>query len=71
MTPMRFIFSIMLLAGQVSTPTLAAEAKPSWQTEWEQTVRAAEKEGQVMVSIGGYGEFLYSKEGGETAVADG
>jgi len=30
---------------------LAAEAKPGWQTEWERTLRAAEKEGEVTVAI--------------------
>jgi iron(III) transport system substrate-binding protein len=35
-----------------------AEGKPGSQGEWEQTVRAAEKEGQVTVSIGGYGAII-------------
>jgi hypothetical protein len=39
---------------------LAAESKASWQAEWDQTVRAAEQEGQVMVSIGGYGAIIDS-----------
>jgi len=39
-------------------PSLAAESKPSWQAEWERTVRAAEKEGEVSVSIGGYGAVI-------------
>ncbi len=37
-------------------PTLAAESK--WQAEWDRTVRAAEQEGQVSVSIGGYGALI-------------
>ena len=38
----------------------AGEAKPNWQAEWDRTVRAAEQEGQVMVSIGGYGAIIDS-----------
>ena len=38
----------------------AAEAKPNWQAEWDQTVRAAEQEGQVTVTIGGYGAIIDS-----------
>jgi iron(III) transport system substrate-binding protein len=36
----------------------AAQAKPSWQTEWEKTVEAAKKEGQVTVYISGYEAIL-------------
>jgi len=36
----------------------AAEAKPAWQREWEKTVAAAKKEGQVSVYISGYEEVL-------------
>src|ERR1044071_3328698 len=38
----------------------AGEAKTPRQDEWEQTVRAAEREGQVTVSIGGYGAIIDS-----------
>src|SRR5262245_10494042 len=37
-----------------------AYAKSDWQAEWDQTVRAAEKEGQVTVTIGGYGAIIDS-----------
>src|SRR5499426_4774296 len=37
-----------------------ADAKSDWQAEWDQTVRAAEKEGQVTVTIGGYGAIIDS-----------
>ena len=37
-----------------------ADAKSSWQAEWDRTVRAAEQEGQVTVSIGGYGAIIDS-----------
>ena len=36
----------------------AAEAKPAWQLEWEKTLAAAKKEGQVAVYISGYEEVL-------------
>ena len=38
----------------------AADAQSGWQAEWERTVRAAEQEGQVTVSIGGYGAIIDS-----------
>src|SRR5215470_9364701 len=31
-----------------------------WKTDWDKTVQAAEKEGQVTVSIGGYGAIIDS-----------
>jgi iron(III) transport system substrate-binding protein len=39
-------------------PAHAAEAKPPWQAEWEKTLAAAKKEGQVAVYISGYEEVL-------------
>ena len=39
-----FLTGILLLKSVVG---LAAEAKPAWQIEWEKTVEAAEKEGQL------------------------
>jgi len=35
-----------------------AQAKPGWQQEWEKTVEAAKKEGQVTVYIAGYDAVL-------------
>jgi hypothetical protein len=35
-----------------------AEAKPALQVEWEKTLAAAKKEGQVAVYISGYEEIL-------------
>ncbi|HEX2932629.1 MAG TPA: extracellular solute-binding protein [Candidatus Binatia bacterium] len=40
------------------TVALAAQAKPSWQQEWEKTIEAAKKEGQVVVYISGYEAVL-------------
>ena len=60
---MKFVFGVVLLVSQLIgpiRPILAAEGKASWQAEWDQTVRAAEQEGQVMVSIGGYGAIIDS-----------
>ena len=37
---------------------LAAQPKPAWQQEWEKTLEAAKKEGQVVVYIGGYEAVL-------------
>lgn len=48
----------LLLTWAISTSApafpvaaLAADAKPGWQAEWERTLRAAEKEGEVTVAI--------------------
>src|ERR671923_387598 len=60
---MKFVFAVLLLIGQLIGSVrdiLAAESKASWQAEWEQTVRAAEKEGQLTVYIGGYGAIIDS-----------
>lgn len=53
-----FLFAFELLAA--SSRALAADVKSSWQAEWDKTVRAAEQEGQVTVSIGGYGAIIDS-----------
>jgi ABC-type Fe3+ transport system substrate-binding protein len=60
---MKFAFGVLLLVCQLIgpiRPILAAESKSSWQAEWGRTVRAAEEEGQVTVSIGGYGAIIDS-----------
>jgi ABC-type Fe3+ transport system substrate-binding protein len=36
----------------------AAQPKPAWQVEWEKTLEAAKKEGQVVVYISGYEAIL-------------
>lgn len=51
---------IACLISGIARPSLAAESKSSWQTEWDRTVRAAEQEGQVAVSNGGYGAIIDS-----------
>jgi iron(III) transport system substrate-binding protein len=64
MTMRRLIKALLILEVWqiiVFARTLGAgEAKPNWQAEWDRTVRAAEQEGQVMVSIGGYGAIIDS-----------
>ena len=60
---MKFVFLVFLIAGHFvagNRLVFAAESKPSWQSEWDRTVRAAEQEGQVTVSIGGYGAIIDS-----------
>src|SRR5512141_2238744 len=48
-----FLLSICLLRwGSVG---FAADAKPTWQTNWEQTVAAAKKEGKLNFYVGRYG----------------
>ena len=37
------------LAVAIPRPAVAAEIKPSWQKEWDKTVKAAEHEGQVVL----------------------
>lgn len=43
-------FFLLLLSARVG---LAAEPKPAWQIEWENTIAAAEREGQLVVYTGG------------------
>ena len=38
----------------------AGQSRADWKSDWDATVRAAEKEGQVTVSIGGYGAIIDS-----------
>jgi len=44
--------------GSLPDQADAAEAKPGWQLEWEKTLAAAKKEGQVAIYISGYEEVL-------------
>ena len=39
---------------------LTMDSRADWKTDWDKTVRAAENEGQVTVSIGGYGAIIDS-----------
>ena len=41
-----------------SVQAIGAQAKPAWQQEWEKSLEAAKKEGQVVVYISGYDTVL-------------
>lgn len=49
-----------VLVGFLVVGHVEAGEAPNWQVEWNRTVRAAEQEGQVSVSIGGYGAIVES-----------
>jgi hypothetical protein len=51
------LFSIVVFFASL-TVSLAAQSKPAWQQEWEKTLEAAKKEGQVAVYISGYDAIL-------------
>jgi ABC-type Fe3+ transport system substrate-binding protein len=51
------LFSAVIFFSSVSV-ALAAQSKPAWQQEWEKTLEAAKKEGQVAVYISGYDAIL-------------
>ena len=51
---------IMIILPTVQSSVYGADPKSAWQAEWDRTVRAAEQEGQVVVSIGGYGAIIDS-----------
>ena len=68
---MKLVLGVFLLVCQLMGSTraiLAAESKASWQAEWDRTVRAAEQEGQVTVSIGGYGAIIVARVANEAGV---
>jgi iron(III) transport system substrate-binding protein len=61
MDRMKFVLGVIVLVCVLISPSrsgLAVDSKASWQSEWNQTVRAAEKEGQLTVYIGGYGAII-------------
>ena len=51
---------VMIIVSTVQSSVYGADPKSAWQAEWDRTVRAAEQEGQVVVSIGGYGAIIDS-----------
>ncbi|MGZ8532108.1 MAG: hypothetical protein ACXW6J_16080, partial [Candidatus Binatia bacterium] len=56
---LRSVFSLTCLALLFTIhAALAAQPKPAWQLEWEKTLDAAKKEGQVVVYISGYEAIL-------------
>jgi iron(III) transport system substrate-binding protein len=44
-------FFALRLTAASPVSAVAADAKPGWQAEWERTIRAAEKEGEVSLAI--------------------
>jgi hypothetical protein len=59
-----FILSVVLVLTVPSReePIFAADAKPSWQVTWENTVAAAKKEGRLNFYVGRYGSELLLNE---------
>ena len=49
---------LMILFVDFAQPSHAAQTKPAWQQEWERTLEAAKKEGQVAIYISGYDAVL-------------
>ena len=49
------LLALFVFLGSSSTTLFAAEAKPSWQASWENTVAAAKKEGRLNFYVGRYG----------------
>src|SRR5262245_17109261 len=54
------LVALLMLAAMNFIPRglQGAESKAAWQQEWEKTLEAARKEGQVTVYISGYEEIL-------------
>src|ERR1043165_4542242 len=46
---LRLLFFSSIALSLAATPLSAAEGKPGWQAEWEKTIAAAEKEGQITI----------------------
>ena len=54
----QFLFATAIILLCADHLTAAAQLKPAWQQEWEKTLEAAKKEGQVTVYISGYEAVL-------------
>ena len=54
----RLLPSIFFGLSIAINSAFAAQVKPAWQQEWDKTLEAAKKEGQVVVYIGGYEAVL-------------
>src|ERR1700758_4705014 len=57
---MNLLVAISVLTILVGSTTLAEAAQPTrgWQQEWEKTLEAARKEGQLAIYISGYDAVL-------------
>jgi iron(III) transport system substrate-binding protein len=54
----QFFFAGAIILSCADHDTAAAQPKPAWQQEWDRTLEAAKKEGQVAVYISGYEAVL-------------
>ena len=54
----QFFFAGAIILSCAEHDTAAAQPKPAWQQEWDRTLEAAKKEGQVAVYISGYEAVL-------------
>src|SRR5262245_64695554 len=52
------LFLIIILFLSFAQRSVATQSKPAWQQEWEKTLEAAKKEGQVVIYISGYDAVL-------------
>ena len=56
---LRKLFAFLCLGLLITINTaFPAQSKPAWQSEWEKTLEAAKKEGQVVIYISGYDAIL-------------
>src|SRR5574342_88014 len=55
---MHTILLLSVLIFGIAQPAFASQPKPAWQQEWEKTLEAAKKEGQVTIYISGYEAVL-------------
>jgi ABC-type Fe3+ transport system substrate-binding protein len=58
---MHLLRAILALHILGTIPAIAAQAKPSWQIEWERVVKAAESEGEINVYVVDYPRFAVSQ----------
>jgi iron(III) transport system substrate-binding protein len=54
----RILYRVSVILLSLATVAGGAEQKPAWQVEWEKTLAAAKKEGQVTVYMSGYDRVL-------------
>ncbi|HWH77723.1 MAG TPA: extracellular solute-binding protein, partial [Candidatus Binatus sp.] len=52
---MKNVLRAMLVSLSVASAGFAADVKPAWQSNWENTVAAAKKEGKLNFYVGRYG----------------
>ncbi len=55
------VIGLELSMAQIPGLARATEVKPSWQVEWEKTVTAAKKEGQVTIYTQGSKQYIFDR----------